>query len=78
MVDRLEADSGAIDLRFPWFVIKHAPVSRTQPTDHEVRWHGRLREGRYTFRMGVRSGHEPVPVLARDLDYGAHNQRSIV
>ncbi|MBX3591097.1 MAG: GTP cyclohydrolase FolE2 [Burkholderiaceae bacterium] len=80
MVNRLEADSGAIDLRFPWFVIKHAPVSGARSRlDHEVRWHGRLHEGRYTFRMGVRVPVTSLCPCSRAIsDYGAHNQRSIV
>ena len=80
MVKRLEADSGAIDLRFPWFVIKHAPVSGARSRlDHEVRWQGRLHEGHYTFQMGVRVPVTSLCPCSRAIsDYGAHNQRSIV
>ncbi|MBN9460189.1 MAG: GTP cyclohydrolase I FolE2 [Burkholderiales bacterium] len=80
MLDRLEADSGAIDLRFPWFVTKRAPVSGVRSRlDHDVHWHGSLRDGRYVFRMGVRVPVTSLCPCSRAIsDYGAHNQRSLV
>ena len=41
MLDRLDASSGAIELRFPYFVTKAAPVSGVRSRlDYEVCWRG--------------------------------------
>jgi GTP cyclohydrolase I len=79
ILDRLEARSGSIEMRFPYFVRKAAPVSGVQSQlDHEVCWRGSVsNEGRYSFWM-----HATVPVTSlcpcsKEISaYGAHNQRS--
>ena len=55
MLERLEARSGAIEMRFPYFVRKTAPVSGAQSQlDYEVCWRGRVSdEGRYSFWVHV-------------------------
>lgn len=81
MLNRLDARSGAIDMRFPYFVRKTAPVSGVQSQlDYEVSWRGSVSEdGRYSFWM-----HVTVPVTSlcpcsKEISaYGAHNQRSHV
>jgi GTP cyclohydrolase IB len=80
MVEKLEADSGHIEMTFPYFINKAAPVSGVQSLmDYEVTFIGEIRNGAYlhTTRVVV-----PVtslcPCSKKISDYGAHNQRSHV
>ncbi|AUL99439.1 GTP cyclohydrolase [Rhodocyclaceae bacterium] len=81
MVKRLEAETGHIEMTFPYFINKSAPVSGVQSLmDYEVTFTGEIREGgQYEFTMRV-----VVPVTSlcpcskKISDYGAHNQRSHV
>ncbi|MFA9440124.1 GTP cyclohydrolase FolE2 [Uliginosibacterium sp. sgz301328] len=81
MVQRLEAETGHIEMTFPFFMNKTAPVSGVQSLlDYEVTFTGEIRAGgEYTFKMSV-----VVPVTSlcpcskKISDYGAHNQRSHV
>lgn len=80
MVERLEARSGYVEMSFPYFVNKTAPVSGVQSLlDYEVTYIGEMVEGEYRFTMKV-----VVPVTSlcpcskKISQYGAHNQRSHV
>jgi len=80
MTELLEADSGHIEMSFPYFVNKKAPVSGVESLmDYEVSFIGeRIKgENRMTTRVVV-----PVtslcPCSKKISDYGAHNQRSHV
>ncbi len=80
MVERLEAESGHMEMNFPYFVNKAAPISGVQSLmDYDVTFMGGIREGQYSFTMKV-----VVPVTSlcpcskKISDYGAHNQRSHV
>jgi GTP cyclohydrolase IB len=81
MVRRLEAETGHIEMTFPYFINKSAPISGVQSLmDYEVTFTGEIREGgAYEFAMKV-----VVPVTSlcpcskKISDYGAHNQRSHV
>jgi GTP cyclohydrolase IB len=80
MVEKLEAGSGHIEMSFPYFINKAAPVSGVQSLmDYEVTFIGEIRNGEYlhTTRVVV-----PVtslcPCSKKISDYGAHNQRSHV
>ena len=79
MLERLEASSGTIELRFPYFVKKTAPVSGVQSQlDYDVLWRGSLSEdGRYSFRMQVTVPATSLCPCSKEIsEYGAHNQRS--
>jgi MptA/FolE2 family GTP cyclohydrolase len=79
MLDRLQAESGAIELRFPYFMQKTAPVSGVQSLlDCEVCWRGAMSEaGQYTFSMQVKLAATSLCPCSKEIsDYGAHNQRS--
>lgn len=79
MLDRMEAQSGAIEMRFPYFARKAAPVSGAQSLlDYEVCWRGAVAAGgRYTFRMQVRVPATSLCPCSKEISrYGAHNQRS--
>ena len=79
MLQRLEARSGSIEIRFPYFVRKSAPVSGVQSTlDYEVCWRGSVSdEGQYSFRMQVVVPATSLCPCSKEISaYGAHNQRS--
>ncbi|WP_341649715.1 GTP cyclohydrolase FolE2 [Thauera humireducens] len=79
MVERLEAETGHVEMSFPYFINKAAPVSGVNSLlDYDVTFIGEIREGdRYEFTMKI-----VVPVTSlcpcskKISDYGAHNQRS--
>jgi GTP cyclohydrolase I len=78
MVTLLEADSGRIEVSFPYFINKIAPVSGVESLmDYEVGFTGEIRNGmiEVTLRVLV-----PVtslcPCSKKISEYGAHNQRS--
>ena len=80
MVQRLEAESGHIEMTFPYFINKAAPVSGVKSLlDYEVTIIGEVGHDGYRQTMKV-----VVPVTSlcpcskKISDYGAHNQRSHV
>ncbi len=80
MVDRLEAETGHIEMSFPYFINKAAPVSGVQSLmDYDVTLTGEICHGRIesTIRVAV-----PVtslcPCSKQISERGAHNQRSQV
>src|SRR5262245_31813177 len=79
MLERLEARSGIIEMRFPYFVSKAAPVSgASSRLDYEVRWRGGVADdGRYFFRVQVVVAATSLCPCSKEISaYGAHNQRS--
>ena len=79
MLVRLDARSGAIEMRFPYFVKKAAPVSGVQSQlDYDVCWRGSVSdEGRYSFWMRVTVPATSLCPCSKEISaYGAHNQRS--
>jgi GTP cyclohydrolase I len=80
MVERLGAREGHIEMKFPYFINKAAPVSGVKSLmDYEVTFIGEISEGKTCFRMQVLV---PVtslcPCSKQISEYGAHNQRSHV
>ena len=80
MTTRLEADTGHIEMSFPFFVMKKAPVSGVESLlDYRASLVGEHQNGQ--TRMWLRV---TVPVTSlcpcskKISDYGAHNQRSHV
>jgi GTP cyclohydrolase I len=78
MLKLLEADSGRIELSFPYFINKTAPVSGVQSLmDYEVGMSGEIRDGELEVTLKVMV---PVtslcPCSKKISAYGAHNQRS--
>jgi GTP cyclohydrolase I len=79
MLDRLQAASGTIEMRFPYFVRKAAPVSGVQSLlDYEVTWRGTVSEaGRFSFWTEVVVPATSLCPCSKEIsEYGAHNQRS--
>lgn len=80
MVRRLEADSGYVEMRFPYFVSKSAPISGVKSLlDYDVTFIGEIKNGKFDITVKVLV---PVtslcPCSKKISDYGAHNQRSHV
>ena len=80
MTHRLEADAGHIEMSFPFFVMKRAPVSGVESLmDYRATLIGEHRRGH--TEMWVRVS-VPVtslcPCSKKISEYGAHNQRSHV
>src|SRR5882672_10218200 len=80
MTERLEADTGHIEMTFPFFVMKKAPVSGVESLmDYRASLIGERRDGRTDMWLRV-----VVPVTSlcpcskKISAYGAHNQRSHV
>jgi GTP cyclohydrolase IB len=80
MTQRLEADTGHIEMSFPFFVMKKAPVSGVESLmDYQATLIGERRAGQTEMWVRV-----VVPVTSlcpcskKISDYGAHNQRSHV
>jgi len=80
LVVRLDAPAGRIELAFPFFVRKTAPVSGVASLlDYEVRLVGELAQGRVTKTVTVAVPVTSLCPCSREIsDYGAHNQRSTV
>jgi len=81
MLEKLETRSGTIEMRFPYFVEKTAPVSGVRSQlDYEVCWQGSAsKEGVYTFSMQVMVPVTSLCPCSKEIsEYGAHNQRSCV
>jgi len=80
MVERLEAEEGHIEMSFPYFIEKAAPVSGVRSLmDYEVSFIGAARKGQQSFTLKVLV---PVtslcPCSKKISERGAHNQRSHV
>jgi len=80
MTDRLEAESGHIEMNFPFFIHKTAPVSGVQSLlDYDVTLIGEIHDGKPAIHIKV-----VVPVTSlcpcskKISERGAHNQRSHV
>ena len=80
MTERLEADSGHIEMSFDYFINKAAPVTGVESLlDYDVSLIGVITKGRATMNIKV-----IVPVTSlcpcskKISEYGAHNQRSHV
>ena len=80
MTKRLDAESGYIEMNFPYFVNKEAPISKVRSLmDYDVTFIGAINGDETTMTVKV-----VVPVTSlcpcskKISDYGAHNQRSHV
>jgi GTP cyclohydrolase I len=78
MVERLEAQSGYIEMSFPYFVNKRAPVSGVESLlDYEVTFIGEIREGKYRQTVKILVPCTSLCPCSKGISkYGAHNQRS--
>ncbi len=79
MVRKLEAETGHLEMSFPYFINKEAPVSRVRSLlDYEVTFIGEILDGdrfRQTTRVVVPAT-SLCPCSKKISERGAHNQRS--
>ena len=80
MVGKLEAQSGHIEMTFPYFVSKKAPISGVESLmDYEVTFVGEIREGHESFTLKVLVPVTSLCPCSKEIsERGAHNQRSHV
>ena len=78
MTERLGATCGHIEMAFPYFVMKKAPVSGVQSVmNYQATLAGRRRDGKTEVRLKVVVPTTSLcPCSKKISDYGAHNQRS--
>ena len=79
MLDRLGAEHGEVEIRFPYFIRKPAPVSGVMSAlDHCVKIHARVNpEGDFRLRLQVTVAATSLCPCSKQIsNYGAHNQRS--
>jgi GTP cyclohydrolase I len=80
MVERLESERGHIEMNFPYFVNKKAPISGVESLlDYEVTLIGEIRHGRPEMYIKVVVPTTSLCPCSKSIsDRGAHNQRSHV
>ena len=80
MSEMLEADSGYIEMHFPYFVNKKAPISGVESMlDYDVSLIGEIENGVTQTRIKVQIPVTSLCPCSKSIsDYGAHNQRSHV
>jgi len=80
MSRRLESEAGHIEMRFPFFVSKRAPVTGVESLlDYEVTFIGEIRHGHPCLDIKVVVPVTSLCPCSKEISaYGAHNQRSHV
>jgi len=78
MVRMLAAESGCIEMSFPFFHVKQAPVSKVQSLmDYQVTFIGEVKDGRLCTEVKTQVPVTSLCPCSKEIsDYGAHNQRS--
>lgn len=78
MLARLDARSGVIEMRLPYFVRKAAPVSGVESLlDHQLTLRAEQTEGRLEITQQVLTPVTSLCPCSKEISlYGAHNQRS--
>jgi len=80
MTERLDAESGYIEMNFPYFVNKEAPISKVRSLmDYEVSFIGEITGAQTAMTVKVVVPVTSLCPCSKNIsDYGAHNQRSHV
>lgn len=78
--ERLEAETGHIEMSFPYFINKAAPVTGVKSLmDYQVSFIGKISRGKYTMTIKVIVPVTSLCPCSREISrFGAHNQRSHV
>jgi GTP cyclohydrolase I len=78
MALRLDSEAGHLEMSFPYFIMKKAPVSGVQSLlDYRATLAGELKDGRVeTWLKVIVPVTSLCPCSKKISDYGAHNQRS--
>jgi GTP cyclohydrolase I len=80
MTEMLHAQDGHIEMTFPYFVMKLAPVSQVKSLlDYDVTFIGQIKNGISSVQVKVVVPITTLCPCSKNIsDYGAHNQRSHV
>lgn len=80
MTERLDAESGYIEMNFPYFVNKEAPISKVRSLmDYDVTFIGEIKGDTTAMNVKVVVPVTSLCPCSKNIsDYGAHNQRSHV
>ena len=80
MLKRLDSGAGKLDISFPYFRTKTAPVSGIKSLlDYDVTLSGEIKEGAYSCTLKVLTPVTSLCPCSKEISqYGAHNQRSHV
>lgn len=80
MTERLDAESGYIEMNFPYFVNKEAPISKVRSLmDYDVSFIGEITGAQTAMTVKVVVPVTSLCPCSKNIsDYGAHNQRSHV
>lgn len=78
--NKLNAEEAHIELEFPYFILKEAPVSKAGALmDYMIRFSGVLKGDDFQLTLGVKVPVTSLCPCSKEIsDYGAHNQRSYV
>ncbi|HWK74388.1 MAG TPA: GTP cyclohydrolase FolE2 [Povalibacter sp.] len=78
MTEKLDAESGHIEMSFPYFVMKRAPVTQVESLmNYTASLIGEVHDGKVELWLKVLVAATSLcPCSKRISDYGAHNQRS--
>jgi len=79
MLERLDTKRGEIEMHFPYFARKTAPISKVKSLlDIDVCWIASVSgDGKYDFKMRVIVPATSLCPCSKEIsEYGAHNQRS--
>lgn len=78
MLQRLDAQTGMIEMRFPYFIRKRAPVSGVESLlDYRVMFRGEQTPAGPVFTTRVSAPATSLCPCSKEIsEYGAHNQRS--
>ncbi|OGI44275.1 MAG: GTP cyclohydrolase [Candidatus Muproteobacteria bacterium RBG_16_65_31] len=78
--ERLEAETGHIEMSFPYFINKAAPVTGVKSLmDYQVSFIGKISGGKYLMTIKVIVPVTSLCPCSREISrFGAHNQRSHV
>jgi len=80
MTERLQAESGYIEMDFPYFVNKEAPISKVKSLmDYQASFIGEITGDQTSITVKVVVPVTSLCPCSKNIsDYGAHNQRSHV
>jgi len=78
MTEKLDAQSGHIEMSFPYFVMKQAPASKVESLmDYKASLIGELHDGKSELWLKVVVAATSLCPCSKSIsEYGAHNQRS--
>jgi len=80
MRERLDAESARVELRFPYFLEREAPVSKARGLmDYECMFRGEVKGDAFDFTVGVKVPVTSLCPCSKEIsEYGAHNQRGVI